>query len=82
MIKVHLPVAETLPSSSRSNVVDTNGGRGVIFDVVSLVIPPSRVISGDSSHFLEHFSRLMCHIIHGLIAPPRVLYKYGPVSLQ
>ena len=41
MIKVHLPVAETLPSSSRSNVVDTNGGRGVIFDVVSLVTPPS-----------------------------------------
>ena len=84
MIKVHLPVAETLASSStRSNVVDTNcRGRGVIFDVVSLVTPPSRVISGDSSHFLEHFSRLMCHIIHGLIAPPRVLYKYGPVSLQ
>ena len=42
----------------------------------------TRVISGDSSHFLGHFSRLMCHIIHGLIAPPRVLYKYGPVSLQ
>ena len=39
MIKVHLPVAETLPSSSISNVVGINGGRGVIFAVVSLVTP-------------------------------------------
>ena len=40
MIKVHLPVAETLlRDSSSRNVVDINGGRGVIFAVVSLVTP-------------------------------------------
>ena len=40
MIKVHLPVAETLlRSSSSSNVEGINGGRGVIFAVVSLVTP-------------------------------------------
>ena len=47
MIKVHLPVAETLPRSrSSSNVVDINGGRGVIFVVVILITPPPRNLRG------------------------------------
>ena len=83
MIKVHLPVAETLPrNSSSSNVVGINGGRGVIFAVVSLVTP--RDLRGILALSRAYFEALpapgRCHIFHGLIAPAWVLYKWPGIT--